>query len=450
MKNVKLKSKRNLFLTALLAGMLLIPAIEIHAQELTLSLNNTSAQSTTPIVKAINSTSWMLCIPSGNGKGFYLVNEGADSTDARLIPSITEVKDFDIIDSFVYFCGRMEDPLEGTGGVFASFSLANFPNSGLTYKIIKRFSTIENIECTHYGTRVHAIITATDTNGYSNLLDSYHSGLYWYFKYNILDSNYRINDIAVTDSHIVAVGNRKLLSNKYGMVWIFNKPTVSTGNLFLIGSGFNQLLDYSCTSPMKVTHLEGKWFAVSSHPELQSNKDMFHVSFFEGLRYSHYVSSAVSNLSRYSSLDMKYNPASQVVDVLMKHQIPIGSYPPNTYIYHIPSSIINLGTSMNGHKLPLGLLFSLDYLAGNPNHFIAAGINTSTTNATLLRYRFNNWADCTDQVSKACSLQTIDKTAKEMEHISPNGFSISNDNYFKDTKRTPVITDCDETANKQQ
>lgn len=367
---------------AILLALFLISTPAATAQEYIKKVDG--IYSDTSIIREYKEDVRIIYSQQGDDKQFIKVTESGTTAPLLVLNDDIFVSDFEIMDDILYFCGvRYFNQLYGFLGYIdltsfpSTFYGNHFPDMGGFYKM--------EVFRSQYGGEKHIVMTGDAVNWGSCVVDvRMPTSGSWSYYYSLADSSWAIfDDVAVTDTRVL-VSLRTSTQNGY--VCFFNHPALN--NSFLITPAFKLHMDNGIISPIVLENCQSNYFVTACrrlHEKLSYIIEVraYNDSYFHGCRY-------IAGTTRYQfPIDLKYNSDKKELDMLTNEIVQN----PVHRIYHIDSTGLFLCRTMDkNHKI-----YSLDYLATDPNFFVASGRDD---NYELCFYRYSPsfFGNCSDTI----------------------------------------------------
>lgn len=421
----------------ILFALLLFTGLSSSGQELTRNFYQTTDEYS--IVREVAKNEWLVLNYHYPEHVFWLVTEsGTTSTGLRILDYDLTISDFEIFDDTVFFCGNALST-----AIFGYYDLASFPSSTIHWvQWTEHFpAAFEKLDIYRDNTTTHAVFTATEGENLNMIVDAMHtSSSHWSFNWaSPYDDDYVFDDIAVTDSYIVAV-SRYQPSGLYvcqpGKVWFIPRP--SSGTIFPATATY-QITPFDLFSKAVLEHCEGNFVTVTS---TNINPINLGCAAYNGPSFFSAVNASLFSLWE-RVVDAKYNKDSREMDIVTKPY----KYSSDSYVYHLTQSLHNTGGPVDCHQYSDEHLYSIDYLTHLPDCFIAVGHDAQTSILKVYRYKYSNHEDCA--VQKTTTSYPINKSEFSKkgwyEHI--NEYPIKD--IWVEATSDAINTECP-TKNEQQ
>ncbi|MCR5444915.1 MAG: hypothetical protein K6E96_04425 [Bacteroidales bacterium] len=317
--------------------------------------------SDTSIIREYKEDVRIIYSQQGDDKQFIKVTESGTTAPLLVLNDDIFVSDFEIMEDTLYFCGvRYFNQLYAFLGYIdltsfpSTFYGNHFPDMGAFYKM--------EVFRSRNGGEKHIVMTGDAVNRGSCVVDvRMPTSGSWSYYFSPADSSWAIfDDVAVTDTRVLA---SLRTSTQNGYVYYFNHPAMN--NSFLISPAFKMHLGGGIISPIVLENCQSNYYALACrrlHDKLSYIIEVraYHDNGFYRGRY-------IAGSQTYQfPIDLKYNTDKRELDMLTNEiaQNPIHR------IYHIDSTGLFLCRTM---WFATPRVFSLDYLATDPNHFVASG-----------------------------------------------------------------------------
>ncbi len=317
---------------------------------------------------------------------FVLYVDGNSTASVLVLPQLPNfdnyrVNDFEILNDTVFFCGsRKNSQAVCQSAVFGYFPLSNFPYGNVYLAENVKQKEYRKIDVFETAGKAHTVMVGSVSFGTKDVIvDGVQSTPnHWNFQSVEFDGlGVDLNDIAVTDSFIVATGFGG--ANNQGWLHYLTKPTSYMNVNYLTLRSFN--IGYAPDSIMLIEHCYGDHFATIT----KDDNNRIYVNRYNGIGFEDAL--RYSGDARYVYRDFKYNIFTDKLDVLLRH---VNGTTRESLICNVGYSgpSYNIGYAMYYYAYD-AYLYSLDYLTTRPQWDIVSGEISGTL--ALVRHRNGMW-----------------------------------------------------------
>lgn len=400
-----------------LVALFCLMSLESSGQALIRRLNVT--QDKNSIIREVDYNKWMLMSYDGYDSYFYMVDDVSGSAPVMYIPYVNlEVKDFDVMDNWVYYCG-VDHSGEVPVAAFGFFPLVGFPQVVAYHCPVSEMSELKKIETFRLDDDIHcAMIGRHQTKG-DVVVDAMSPlSIVWELRYGLAREHEVFDDIAVTDSLIVVTSVDTSTFIYTGGVWQIVRPSVP-GSLMSLYTARWAKMSYLINRPFLVEACHENWYVVGSRSVISN---YYCVSSFSDIYYMHCGQFNVTPYGNFIILnycnrlvDMKFCPARNTLDMLIVNGNPDSSI--RSEVYHLTSQLAAGSNTIDGHLFYEQVLCSIDDLTSQPGQFVLSGCNNGASTPKYYRYTLTGQDNCFSTTT--VKYESLAKSYSPYEKMTP-------------------------------
>ena len=337
---------------------------------------------------------------------FMIFSPGASPSVSTYVEYLDTlfVKDFEVIDNTVYFCGYKEVSSVKTA-MAGYFNINNFPGGYYRYFLLESCTEFNKLDYyridDNWGMfEDHLVLTGTTTGSRSDVIvdkmlfstfppGPSGSNTFIYFSNN-LDEHF--DDVITTENYIVVSSRNKRNNNPVADFWQFVKPAPGVSSIFSSPIQHKIISNPAPATPIFLEHHKEDQYAAVYRDALYSKITMVHLNAPNTVNYCIGISDDEFHTNH--PIEIKYNKKSDIFDILARaeyYRTPNAFVP--SQIYHISQDVINNMVSFgNGTRYFDEFVWSIDPLK-NTYYFSASG-----NNFKIYKYRHDFWG-CSNSFS---------------------------------------------------
>ena len=319
--------------TGLLVCFLLIGTAYLSpCQDLTINTFQYDEQS---IVRCVDDNHWLV-YSHGKGNSFYLVNADGSAIDVKTFADHKIiVRDFEIFEDTVYYCGATNTNLASSNSVMGYFKLTGFQTNLLEYDERTTWASFNKLDVFRVGGQMHVVMTATYHNGVGTMIDARKfTPIHWdYCDADFANKYYNFHDVAVNYKYIIFTSQGDSVrpdTKSTTQLWFIRMPLFAGTPIFNNYTGYMSLhtLNVAPMDKVLIEKISGLDFAVATR-----QKDSIIIShFYDNLYKGSYdfpcdINEEIKDLKKSQNLDgvsvLVNNPTSTVTNLSRVFWVPI-------------------------------------------------------------------------------------------------------------------------------
>lgn len=377
-----------------LVALFCLMSLESSGQALIRRLNVT--QDKNSIIREVDYNKWMLMSYDGYDSYFYMVDDVSGSAPVMYIPYVNlEVKDFDVMDNWVYYCG-VDHSGEVPVAAFGFFPLVGFPQVVAYHCPVSELTELKKIEVLNVNYDLHCVMIGRHKTNGDVVVDAMSlTTIVWGLRYGVAREHEAFDDIAVTDSLIVVTSVDTSAFFPSGGVWRFVQPTVPGGYMSIATADWAKV-NYLINRPFLVESCYDGWYVVGARSVVGN---YYCVGAFNDYMY---MPTGQFSVAPYGNIwiqdyfnrlvDMKFCPERNTLDMLIESGYRDSSI--RSEVYHLTPQLLSGNTTINGHLFYEEKLNSIDNLMSQPGQFVASGRFNGMTVPKYYRYTIAGQDNC--------------------------------------------------------